>query len=804
MSHKRNTSLLTQSLIERGIHRSSVASSANSVDDLASSSSSGRTSSVSLSSSGLTVSTPNLTCMGVDESTSTALSMEKWRPGQLDIPADSPRIDPLMEMKVVEQPLSASEVLEGDNDITDDSLHPHSTHNNEQEHYLSADDSVGRSRGGSFQPPGSPRVRSGSRPRKMSFQTSLLHIPDVCEEYFSGDLNKPLVYMLESADSTRNRGGRSSGSYGVTTWVEVVKPSNFDPRVYEYFSYQQLLSIVNEMKTDKTGVKGKKRRFHGKVVKHTFTGSDIVSWMVDHLAKSWGVSSRVKASDLARHLFDLGFLVRLGGHQRFDEASKYYSFVKPVGNVLNHSKPRRLRNRARSPTHLGVSASTSSLYSTTRGRRRSISLSVCSEGDGDDGGTSPVSVSSIDSIASAASDAFEPQFHNHPPPRGARRGSVTEAVTTNVYERAHIKQAGPHGNAPNNPSQTQTHTQGQGQGQGQTPQKLNTPHQPNPHTSSSGSHTPSHSRSSSVARPLFTNAETVPGDPISLSVAGIKSISRLISRLSCRSDPQQVIYNYFEEYEEFCRLVCRLQESSLEPLGAADKLAFFLNLYNLMYMHGLVEYGFPEVDPWYRKAVKFERTTGYVVGGSFYSLLDVKYGILRPMQSHPIRRPNLLAEMSKTPPLFLPKFNDDDPRASHALQFADSRITFALCNCTADSPLLTVFTGDNVDELLTTCTQRYIRQHTTFTYSTRDTTSVGGAAIGPAPRLKVILSELFQWYRSDFGRSQKSILNWIGDMHWDTIEQSKIADFVSAREYSVETMPYDATPSLLSFMMSQQ
>lgn len=63
-----------------------------------------------------------------------------------------------------------------------------------------------------------------------------------------------------------------------------------------------------------------------------------------------------------------------------------------------------------------------------------------------------------------------------------------------------------------------------------------------------------------------------------------------------------------------------------------EKLAFFINLYNLMAIHAILVWGHPA------GAIERKRLFGdfkYVVGGSTYSLSAIQNGILRGNQRPP-------------------------------------------------------------------------------------------------------------------------------------------------------------------------
>jgi len=168
---------------------------------------------------------------------------------------------------------------------------------------------------------------------------------------------------------------------------------------------------------------------------------------------------------------------------------------------------------------------------------------------------------------------------------------------------------------------------------------------------------------------------------------------------------------------------------SLTQLSVDERTVFFINLYNLMFMHGLVEYGIPRsntVAGVPTKPVRFQRSLGYVVSQLFWSLLDVKYGVLRHHMTTPTPRvhmhPGNLPLLISLPvfdsllmvhlvcptglsPLFAPVFSAHDPRRAYTTVQPDPRIVFTLCSGSKSSPLLRIYTPQNLDEQLTAATR---------------------------------------------------------------------------------------------------
>ena len=70
----------------------------------------------------------------------------------------------------------------------------------------------------------------------------------------------------------------------------------------------------------------------------------------------------------------------------------------------------------------------------------------------------------------------------------------------------------------------------------------------------------------------------------------------------------------------------------IDDLSREEKLAFFINLYNMMAIHALVTCGVP-AGPLDRR--KFFGDFKYVIGGCAYSLSAIQNGILRGNQRPP-------------------------------------------------------------------------------------------------------------------------------------------------------------------------
>lgn len=148
--------------------------------------------------------------------------------------------------------------------------------------------------------------------------------------------------------------------------------------------------------------------------------------------------------------------------------------------------------------------------------------------------------------------------------------------------------------------------------------------------------------------------------------------------------------------------------------------AFWINLYNILILHGVIEFG---IRRSVQEARGFFTRAAYVVKGYRFSANDIEHGVLRANAGYP----------------FLPgrMFLAQDPRLRYVLPL-DPRIHFAL-NCAARScPPIAAYDGEMLDRQLDMATRSFVEG--------------GGVEIDlQARRLRI--SPLFLWYRSDFAET---------------------------------------------------
>ena len=174
-----------------------------------------------------------------------------------------------------------------------------------------------------------------------------------------------------------------------------------------------------------------------------------------------------------------------------------------------------------------------------------------------------------------------------------------------------------------------------------------------------------------------------------------------------------------------------LRQLDVTTLSDVERKAFFINIYNSLIVHALIE-GFIKAGDGFTKRLKMYATAAYNIGGHTYSLNDIENGVLRGNRR------------SATPLSSIP-FSNDDPRLSSTVPL-DPRIHFAL-NCGAKScPPIAVYSPDKIDSQLDRAVQGALRDCTV-----------------DLQERSVTVSMLFKWYAEDFGTSDRAIMQWVAD-----------------------------------------
>ncbi|KAJ3448095.1 electron carrier/ protein disulfide oxidoreductase [Anaeramoeba flamelloides] len=189
----------------------------------------------------------------------------------------------------------------------------------------------------------------------------------------------------------------------------------------------------------------------------------------------------------------------------------------------------------------------------------------------------------------------------------------------------------------------------------------------------------------------------------------------------------QIDMNFISQSLAFSRFVgatTELQRINLKILSEDERKAFFINIYNVLLFHMVIQNGKIQ-NPNMKK--KYMQDYKYNIGGENYSLNDIRNGILRKN----------IGERN------LPYFNKGDPRGHLVLKKADPRIHFVLNSFNAKNIIIQTIYFQQVEGML---------KHITKTYLSKEIL---------IDKKGILLPKIFQEFSIDFGDSMPQIIDWI-------------------------------------------
>ncbi|MFN2365935.1 MAG: glycoside hydrolase family 15 protein, partial [Desulfurivibrionaceae bacterium] len=191
-----------------------------------------------------------------------------------------------------------------------------------------------------------------------------------------------------------------------------------------------------------------------------------------------------------------------------------------------------------------------------------------------------------------------------------------------------------------------------------------------------------------------------------------------------------------ELYQRFLRLTYNLKNFDPAALpNRAARTAFWINLYNVIVIHGVIELNIRDSV---KEVRSFFTRIAYAIGGHEFTANDIEHGILRGNR----KPPNSLFRV----------FGDADPRRQFSIEEVDPRIHFALVCASRSCPPIEVYTPDNLDNELEIAGHTFVN---------------GGGVKVDVDRKRVRLSRIFTWYEKDFGEDIQARLKFAGAFLYD-------------------------------------
>jgi len=173
----------------------------------------------------------------------------------------------------------------------------------------------------------------------------------------------------------------------------------------------------------------------------------------------------------------------------------------------------------------------------------------------------------------------------------------------------------------------------------------------------------------------------------------------------------------YERYRDIAGSLRFFNPKTLSP--PEEKKAFWVNLYNTIVIHGIVELG---LTASVTEVADFFINIAYNVGDYQFSPDDMEHGILRANARPPYR-------MSR-------QFAKNDPRRSLSVEEIDPRIHFALVCGSRSCPPIRFYEAEKIDLQLDAAAESFVNSSEVIILPERN---------------KIFLSQIFHWYGKDFG-----------------------------------------------------
>uniref|UniRef100_A0A183BV37 DUF547 domain-containing protein n=1 Tax=Globodera pallida TaxID=36090 RepID=A0A183BV37_GLOPA len=184
-------------------------------------------------------------------------------------------------------------------------------------------------------------------------------------------------------------------------------------------------------------------------------------------------------------------------------------------------------------------------------------------------------------------------------------------------------------------------------------------------------------------------------------------------------------------------------EANFVDIGGAtaqERLAFFINMHNIMLIHITHKFGLPGTI-WQRR--KYLYSTYYKIGGHLYSLQSIFNGILRGNRRG-------LGMLWKP-------FGDQDLRNKFVIEGGEPLVHFGLNNYTRSTAPIRVYSTENV--------YGELKANARECLSSKEFLQID------LKMSQIRLAKLFKQYSEDFGQYTEDVLCWIVRLLMDTSEE---------------------------------
>ncbi|KAF7829895.1 electron carrier/protein disulfide oxidoreductase [Senna tora] len=255
---------------------------------------------------------------------------------------------------------------------------------------------------------------------------------------------------------------------------------------------------------------------------------------------------------------------------------------------------------------------------------------------------------------------------------------------------------------------------------------------------------------------------TVKPKPIAEIASRLSFLSNAMFEAYASEDGCHIDYRSLhgsEEFARYLRIVEGLQRVEIWEMSREEKLAFFINLYNMMAIHAILVWGHPSGALDRRKMFGSFK---YVIGGYTYSLSSIQNGILRGNQRPPY---NLMKP-----------FGAGDKRSRVALPYPEPLIHFALVSGTRSGPALRCYSARNIDGELMEAARQFLRN--------------GGLTVYLNAKV-AYASMILKWFSVDFGNEEVEVLKHVSN-YLNPADSTVLLDLLATSELKVVLVPENA------------
>lgn len=211
-----------------------------------------------------------------------------------------------------------------------------------------------------------------------------------------------------------------------------------------------------------------------------------------------------------------------------------------------------------------------------------------------------------------------------------------------------------------------------------------------------------------------------------------------------------------KEYRNYMSEVKKLSQFDPSVLKTDhERIAFWINLYNILIIHGVIEL---DIQESVKEVSNFFGRIVYRVGNYHFSPDDIEHGILRANAAHPL--------------FGFRRFSKSDPRKDLIVSKVDPRIHSALVCASNSCPPISFYDENLLDTQLDVTARSFLSRK--------------GIEIDRENNV-VLLSQIFKWYKPDFGGTDEKVIEFVKAY----LKESDQEYFNANKKFSIKYLSYD-------------